>query len=416
MGRLGLPHSRRFRWLVASVAVTLSSGCAVSPSPPEPEVPPTTVVVGARPATYPLLLPRSSARVGVYAAPEFRSAVVASDNKRTPDALFQVGGAAATLVDGIADALFAERVAVRERPSALVPAADVDLVLVPRIEAPTTYWTRTPTHVYALELEVLDPAGAPVARARSWNSSMPAFLGPYRAGVIEASRPAVEQFASTAAQLAVAMVLSPSLREWLALHELPFVWPEPAVSRSGGAPAGITIVRCVEMTTCTVTDATLALEDALRRLDPHVRIVDGEAFLEAMYPWLRGAPDLREEDVLNVFGRAAVRHRIAALGIRYVVDAVLRTLTSESGDIICAGGGRGGGCFGYKEWKEHESAALTVYDLEAGAKTRHDEFQRSYVSLALPAVIIPIPIPMGTIRSLYDEAAKRLLPLLQPAP
>ena len=158
MGRCGLPHSRRFRWLVASVAVTLSSGCAVNPSPPEPEVPPTTVVVGARPGTYPLLLPRSSARVGVYAAPEFRSAVVASDNKRTPDALFQVGGAAATLVDGIADALFAERVAVRERPSALVPAADVDLVLVPRIEAPTTYWTRTPTHVYALELEVLSHA------------------------------------------------------------------------------------------------------------------------------------------------------------------------------------------------------------------------------------------------------------------
>ncbi len=59
---------------------------------------------------------------------------------------------------------------------------------------------------------------------------------------------------------------------------------------------------------------------------------------------------------------------------------------------------------------------MTVYDLEAGAKTRHDEFQRSYVSLALPAVIIPIPIPMGTFRSLYDEAAKRLLPLLQPAP
>ena len=104
MGRLGLPPTRRFRWLVASVAVTLSYGCAVSPSPPEPEVPPTTVVVGARPATYPLLLPRSSARVGVYAAPEFRSAVVASDNKQTPDALFQVGGAAATLVDGIADA------------------------------------------------------------------------------------------------------------------------------------------------------------------------------------------------------------------------------------------------------------------------------------------------------------------------
>ena len=135
-----------------------------------------------------------------------------------------------------------------------------------------------------------------------------------------------------------------------------------------------------------------------------------------MYPWLRDAPDLKEEDVLSVFGRAAVRHRIAALGIRYVVDAVLRTLTSESGDIICAGGGRGGGCFGYKEWKEHESAALTVYDLEAGAMTRHDEFQRNYVSLALPAVIIPIPIPMGPFGSLYDEAAKRLLPLLQPAP
>ncbi len=111
------------------------------------------MVVGARPGTYPLLLPRSSARVGVYAAPEFRSAVVASDDKQTPDALFQVGGAATTLVDGIADALFAERVAVRERPSALVPATDVDLVLVPRIEAPTTYWTRTPTHVYALELK-----------------------------------------------------------------------------------------------------------------------------------------------------------------------------------------------------------------------------------------------------------------------
>ena len=30
--------------------------------------------------------------------------------------------------------------------------------------------------------------------------------------------------------------------------------------------------------------------------------------------------------------------------------------------------------------------------------------------------IIPIPIPMGPFGSLYDEAAKRLLPLLQPAP
>jgi hypothetical protein len=143
--------------------------------------------------------------------------------------------------------------------------------------------------------------------------------------------------------------------------------------------------------------------------------VSGVALIDAMYPWLRDAPDLTEADVLEVIRGTAARQRIAALGVRYLADVAFGTSTSTSGGIGVVGGYGGGGFFGYKEWNKHETAVMAVLDLEAASQWRRDDFSRSYTSLAMPAFLIPIPIPMGPLSSVYEEVAKRLLPLLKPA-
>jgi hypothetical protein len=405
MGRFRFGAIGRWRRLVVPLAVTLVTACVTSPRY-GPDSPVTNIGVGARTFDTPPLVPRTVARAGIFASPEARTAVVTGGGGSSPRARFEVGDALKSTLDAVVGRMFSALVPVARIPTFEAPASDVEVVLVLRVDVDD--------YVFALELDVLAPNGTPIAQAKSYRYQMPA---PDPGSVVDSAvvgDRAAGRVAELVADVAVGLVKSQGLAEWLARRGQPLVWAEHAEPTAAAAPSGVVIIRCSSMVICAETDETRMLGQVLKGLDSRIAIVSGAKFIDAMYPWLLGAPDLVEADVIDVLGRAAARERAASLGIRYFVDASLTSSPSTSGSILCTVGVPGG-CFGYKEWNKYERAMLGVLDFGANVPWRRAEYSRSYTSLAMPTLLFPIPIPMGPAASIYDEAAKQLLPLLKPA-
>lgn len=126
---------------------------------------------------------------------------------------------------------------------------------------------------------------------------------------------------------------------------------------------------------------------------PGVKVIPETEFVDAMYPWFEASTaPLDVAGIQRTLDQQEVAERVAEYGVRYVVwvDGSTRT-TSSTGNITCAVGPGGGGCFGLKSWDDEAEYEASIWDLEdvrLSGKVSADATGTSFV----PAIIIPVPL------------------------
>ncbi len=321
---------------------------------------------------------------------------------------YEVGAAAVVLLDQDFDGLFKRSIPLTSLTGGEGSAGMVDLILVPRFESLAAS--------YLLGIDVFAPDGIRIARIENWAMSPPV---PEQSGITPLAKPlpAVNDFLIDAAgDLATALILSPEITVWSAGRGLEWQWPDVRPRDIAGNPRGVVIVSCMAgLRRCNATEDTVAVGDALRRLDRTIDIVSAADLRRALYPWL-GWADMSDTQLAEWLRRPAVAARVGAMGIRYLVFAdSLGASTKRHGEIGAVGGYGGGGLFGLMWWTRNEVGRLNVFDFVTAAEAGKVNHQREDVTFALPALIIPMPIPIPRqVEDMPDAIAKQLLPLVRP--
>jgi hypothetical protein len=186
---------------------------------------------------------------------------------------------------------------------------------------------------------------------------------------------------------------------------------------TGIKASGLTIVQRKKQRNFRASAESVAVGEALKKLDPQLLVVPTYQLVDALYPWLSSA-GLDDAVLIEQLRHPAIVDRANRSGVRYIVVArILETWNEEHGGIAPLGGPGGAGLFGLMWWSRHEAGDLHVLDLTVAGETRAVSHRRDVPTFALPAFILPVPIPLPAAGESMPEAiAKQLLPLVRPAP
>jgi hypothetical protein len=409
--RFRLHNAAAIARLVVGVAASLFiAGCATGPKY-GPDSPVTTIVVPVEPIAYAPLVPKSPATVGIYYPETFRGAIAMAGGGASPRYRYEIGAAAVALFDQNAAALFAETVKLPSPPRPNANVVGVDLVLVPSFQPGSGY--------FLLGVDVFGPDGAHIATTTSSAIETPVPDQGSTSPTGDLSGAAGRFLSERVGDLATTLVLSRDVARWADARGIAWQWPEaPSYTPSPIPPAGVAIVVCFGegLRSCVATEKSAAVAEALRKLDSTVRIVPADELRRAFYPWF-GYADMSDAQAAEWLRRPAVATRAAAIGVRYLVIAdKLTTWTQQHGDIGIVAGGLGGGLFGLMWWTQNESGQLRVFDFVTSAEAQGVSHQREDVTFALPAFVVPMPIPIPRAGgdSMPEAIAKQLLPLVTP--
>ena len=394
------------------LAALLTVGCAEGPVyDPSAVIPPVTVP--AEPLAYSPLLPRLPIAAGIYYSPEWRLAEMTGWASGDPRVRFKLGLAAVAYFDQIAAALF-ERVEPLPSWPANGPGMQVvDLVMVPRIEQSEDAFIG-----FTVGVDVFSPNGSLITSVatKPWyipetdqhDSQIPA----------DSARIAQIRLKETLAALSTSLIFSEELEHWAQTRGLIWRWPEAEQGTVTGIKAsGLTIVQRKKQRNFRASAESVAVGEALKKLDPQLLVVPTYQLVDALYPWLSSA-GLDDAVLIEQLRHPAIVDRANRSGVRYIVVArILETWNEEHGGIAPLGGPGGAGFFGLMWWSRQEAGDLHVLDLTAAGETRAVSHRRDVPTFALPAFILPVPIPLPAAGESMPEAiAKQLLPLVRPAP
>lgn len=137
--------------------------------------------------------------------------------------------------------------------------------------------------------------------------------------------------------------------------------------------------------------------DTLGEVEPDVVMTRQRAIRDALFPLLEPATQPQSESAfVALLGREDVRGRLARLGLRYLIAFAGGTdKEAPGGGIVCGGGFGAGGCFGYSWQNESTRLSAVLWSLDSGTPLRR-EAARSEGTSAMPAFILPVPIPART--------------------
>jgi hypothetical protein len=145
-----------------------------------------------------------------------------------------------------------------------------------------------------------------------------------------------------------------------------------------------------------------------------IAVHSNDTFQDSLFPWFEPstAPQ-RAEGVARLFARPAVRERIDASGVRYVVwvDGMTRQ-TDSGGSFSCALGPGGGGCIGFGWWEKESDYDAFVWDLKE-AKTAGVVSANVTGTSALLGVLVPVPLIARVQGTACDRLAEQLGTFLQ---
>jgi hypothetical protein len=392
-------------------AVLLTLGCAERPVyDPNAEVPP--VYVPAELLTYSPLLPRLPVAAGIYYPPEWRYAEMTGWASGDPRVRFKLGSAAVALFDQIAAALFAQVQSLPSWPRTEGGTQLLDLVLVPRIVQSADAFVG-----YTLGVDLYSVDASPIAGVATKLWYIPETEIPDSGSPGDPARIAQIRLKEGLAALSTSLIASVELEQWARRRGVVWHWPEAAPGAAAGVKAsGVAIVQRTKQRTFSASAQCTALGEALNKLDPQLHVVPTAQLTDVLYPWLSSA-DLDDVALFEQLRRPAVIERARTNDIRHLVLArTPQSRSEEHGGGAPIGGPGGAGLFGLMWWSRHEAGDLRVLDLLSTGEARVVSHQREVPTFALPAFILPIPIPLPPGEAMADTIAKQLLPILRPAP
>ena len=123
-----------------------------------------------------------------------------------------------------------------------------------------------------------------------------------------------------------------------------------------------------------------------------LRIISNQEFVDSLFPWFepRTAP-ANMQSLPLLMNRPEVASIIKNNGIRYIIWVDGNTNSSGGGgNLSCAVGPGGAGCFGFAWWSDDAKYEASVWDLSDFSEDGNVTADYSGTSF-LPAVIIPIP-------------------------
>lgn len=400
----GCPHAVAVRrvqvaataLLTASLSVGMS-GCA-TPGPGVAEVPAAVAVLDL--PAMPPLVPESTLSVSVQFSDSLHAATFEAGGGPAAVARYDYGNSIERAVREVVRAHFPRLDpagdAGDERPDLRIEASIADLGIG-----------------QALRLDFRDLDGHRLATIDSDPFVVPHPASPWSAGP-DSSRATAqmhERLRTALASLAGRISMTPELADHLRANGAAWTWRSPGAPTPDGAGAAV-VLACSSPRICGSTEDSLALERALAQRGVTIR--SSSAFLKAAWPWFAGAP-MEGRDVPSIVASAAFRDRMRASGMRHIVLAwrLGATLGTEGG-IAGVGGFGAGGLFGYLEVQRQERADMFVADLARDAPPVAIQEKRDKAVLAVPALILPVPIPLPDAdRPLVDRLADQIAPLVR---
>lgn len=157
-----------------------------------------------------------------------------------------------------------------------------------------------------------------------------------------------------------------------------------------------------------------------KNVSHRVKLIDAARFQDALFPWFEQthAPsNVKELEAL--LARPVVRQRIAALGVRYLVNIAGSAASDGFPGMICGAGYGGGGCLGLAwENKTHRVHAV-IWDVVQGTQSGALSTKTSGRSVSF-AFVIPIIFVADTegdaCKALASELGRLLVDTAGAAP
>lgn len=140
-----------------------------------------------------------------------------------------------------------------------------------------------------------------------------------------------------------------------------------------------------------------------------IHVAPNNAFQDSMFPWFEPSTSpQRPEGIAQLLARPAVRQRIEASGVRYIVwvDGLTRQ-TDSGGSISCALGPAGGGCIGFGWWEKESDYNAVVWDLQE-SKSAGSVSTNVTGTSALVGAIVPLPFIARVQGAACDRLAEQL--------
>jgi hypothetical protein len=173
----------------------------------------------------------------------------------------------------------------------------------------------------------------------------------------------------------------------------------------------------VNASPATLDDVLQCVENALYKEAPNLAFVSSSVFRDSLFPWFEPAtaPD-SVEDLTEVLGNPAVRQRIQAFGLRYVIAVSGETDENTDSWGGCFGGYAGAGCVGGVLLNKKTDLAATILDVKYLRRISELAASGSGSSQAGMIVIVPYVTVNSTESSTCRVLAERIVQVLEGGP
>ncbi len=200
-------------------------------------------------------------------------------------------------------------------------------------------------------------------------------------------------------------------------------YPEPDIQAPQAAYAAIAPGEAVTVLSASQTHEqstiTRCVHRAMREAEPGLKIMPGQTFRDALFPWFE--PTLapaNADELAALLARPAVKRRVEELSIRYVVVATGSTTKQDEGLFFCGGGGPGVGCLGFASQDRESRITAAIWDLKQGTSAGQLTAKTTGTNVSI-GILVPILFFSATETAACEGLGKRLAQFLtgkSPAP